>query len=467
MSNEKDGLRIQSAESESFMGTENTVIDIGGRSLVVTGKNETGKSRLFQLLLSGIDSKNQASEVITKGETSAWTKVVIAGEIGGEPEEYKIEMFFTAKNKKGRIVVKDKNDEDVKSPKEILKGLIGNISFDMFKFINDKKDNQIKILKELSGVRVEIDKNEMARKEVFDKRTALNNVIERDETLMNNHGFAPEEIDLFSESIEIEPIQLEMDNISPKITSWNKVKTGTDEFKVKYKKTIPGEISKVKLSITTVESQIKDKEAQIEKLKQEIEGCKTTITTHNETIGKFETEAADSREKRMKGLLWLRKNPEPNVKNISARLTAANLHNQKHEKVKELAEKQKNLIKDKQTAMKYTAEIEAFEKAKDKLIAGSKLPIKGLTFTDEEIFYNGLPLEDRQVNTATLYDIGFEISKALNPMLKVIFIRAASLFDSAHLKAVVAKARKQGYQVIAERVTDDEKREITFIEMEE
>lgn len=450
MNNEKEGLRFQVVESENFMGIENTLIEIGGRSFIVSGRNEVGKSRTFNLLLSGIDSKNMPPEIITTGEDKAYTKTVLAGEINGVYQEYTIEMFYTPKNRSGRIKLTDKDGNDVKSPKEILKGLIGNLSFDMFKFLDDSKANKIKILKEVSGVRVDIDKLDLKRKGLFDERTKLNAVIERDEVLMKNHGYTPEEIDKYTEPVDIKPIEDELTGISKKIENWNYVKNGANEAKKEYKVTIPAETAKRSKTINENLAKIKALEEENDRLTKEIE--------------EFHPKYTAAREKRYNGLTWLRKNKQPNATEISTRLSDANLHNKHHEYVKQYGEKQRQLIKDKQKAIELTASIEKCDTDKDKLISSSKLPVKGLSFTDEEITYKGLPLEDKQINTATLYNIGFEISKALNPTLKVIFIRAASLFDSAHLKNVITKARKEGYQVIAEKVTDDDKLDIKFIE---
>ena len=217
MTKKGEGLKIMSAEGENFMGLKNTTIHIGGQSMTVSGRNEVGKSRFFQLLLSGIDPKSVATEVISKGESKASAKVVIAGRLGDEDLEYTIDMFYSAKNTSGRIVLTDKKGDKVNSPKEVLKNLIGNISFDIFKFLNAPKKDKIKILKELSGVSKEIDILDIERKKIYDDRTYLGKKIDEKESIMSTHGLSPDEIDMYSDPIKIEPIQEELDGISKKI----------------------------------------------------------------------------------------------------------------------------------------------------------------------------------------------------------------------------------------------------------
>jgi hypothetical protein len=445
MSKESDGLKFDSVESDGFMGTSATKVDIGGRSLIISGRNEVGKSRFINLLLSGLDSKNQPTEIISKGAEKGYSKVVIAGELNGRQEEYSVEMFFTPKNQSGRIVLTDKDGNKVNSPKEVLKGIVGNISFDINKFLSDTKANKIKILKELSGVRVDIDKIEMSRKKIFDDRTFLNRKVEEDEAVMNNHGLTPDEIDTFSEPIDIAPVQAELDTISAKITQWNDIKIKTENFRV---------------SVVEYTKKKSDNLENIEYLLKQIQDLK-------DANDKLDTSISEATEKHMAGLTWLNKTPEPNAQEISARLSNASLHNQNHEKVKALSERQKALLKDKQAIQKYTSDIEKLDADKDKLIANSKLPVKGLSFSDSDIFYKGLPLEHKQINSATILDIGVEISMALNPNLKAIFIHEGSLFDKKSLAALIKKVEARGYQVICECVSDSDELDITFIESQE
>lgn len=445
MKKQTEGLKFTYAECESFMGLPRTVINIEGKSLMISGANEVGKSRFIQMLLSGIDSKSQATEITTKGETKASTKVTIAGILGKEDVEYTIEMYYSPKNKTGRIVLTDKKGESVKTPKEILKNIVGNISFDIFKFLNESKKEKIKVLKQISGVGKEIDILDIERKKVYDNRTYLNRTVDDKEAVMNNHGLSPEEIEKYSNPVKIEPIQEELNQVSTKITNYNKVKTGTQDFKNAAEKAEQDWKSK-SLEIVVLQKKIED-------LQNDMVLCKQKQDL--------------SLENAKKGEEWLSKNEEPKATEISKRLSEAMLHNENCIKVTALAEKQKELMDDKAKLLKMNMDIESIDEKKNTLISTSKLPVEGLTFSEEDIFYKGLPLEANQINTATLYDISFEIAKVLNPNLRVIFIHAASLFDKDHLMKTIKKAEEEGYQVIAERVTEEKELSISFIESEE
>lgn len=453
----KEGMKIVSLEAENFKNIEKKIVEINGRSLLITGKNSAGKSSLIQALLSGIDSKIQPTDSIRKGQTKGSTKVVIAGVMNGVEEKYCLEMFYTPANQAGRIVLTNSQGEKVKSPKEVLKSIIGNISFDIFTFLKSKKADQIKILKELSGVAPEINKLDFERKAIFDDRTFLKRTVEETEAIMNNHGLSPDEIDTYSETKDLAPLQEVMANISKKITTWNEVSSKVKNFKTDAEVTIPDAIKKRN-------EEILFSEKEIEKLKEKIAEYEQTISIKKDRIKELEIAIESSNENVKKGEAWLEKNPEPKAEEASKAISDAVLHNEKCSKVTELAKKQKALIADKQKLEKLNQDIEVIDNKKDHLIKNSKLPIKGLTFNDDNIFLDGLPLEEGQINTAELINIGVEIAMALNPNLRVIFIHEGSLFDKEGLAALIKKVEDKGYQLIVELVSESDELEIKFTE---
>lgn len=443
MKNSKEGLRFTHLEVENFKSIDKKVINIAGRSFLITGKNERGKSTLIQALLSGIDDKkNQPSVAIKTGETKASTKVKIEGTLNGEKREYTLEVYYTPKNQKGRLVLLDEKGEEVKSPASKLDSIIGDISFDIFKFLKAKKQDQIKVLKDISGVGVEIDKLDMEYKKLYTERTFMNRKVEEADAVMKNHGLTQDEIDLYSEPINIEPLQEELAGISKKITDYNDIKYKTNNFK-KQSDACYADIDENVLAIKELENKI----ANLKQLNDELA-----------------RQAIDHNDKHLKGVAWLEKNPEPSAEDISNRMKDASLHNENHQKVSQLADRHKALLHDKETLQKLNEDMEVILNKKSTIIKKSKLPIKGLTFTDEDILYNGLPLEEGQINTQTLIDIGFEISMALNPNLRVIFLHEGSLFDQESLNALIKKCEDRGYQLICEIVNDNPDLEVVFTE---
>lgn len=441
----KEGLRFESLEVENFKNIKKKVVSIGGRSFIITGKNAAGKSSLIQALLSPMDSKvKQPKKAIMDGEEKASTKVVIKGEIGGEEHEYTLEMFYTPGNQTGRLVIRNAAGEALKSPAKTLDAIVGNIAFDMFKFLNGTGPVKVKVIKELAGIVSQIDALDAQRKEKMADKLFKTRSCEEKEAVMKNHGLSQDDIEKYSEQIPVEPINEELTNISKKIENYAKVKNGVADYKKKNAEML--EYNKqAELAIVDLENKIKE-------------------IRDNIAINNSETEKNDDLIK--KGNEWLEKNKEPKADEISKRLSDANVHNENYNKVIELGKKQVEIVTLKKEIEKLQAEVVKIDDDKLRLIKKSKLPIKGMTFDDEQVYLNGLPMEEGQINTAELYKAGFEISKALNPNLRVIIIPEGSLFDTKSLMAVIKQADEEGYQVIAEVVSDDADVSINFVEAE-
>jgi predicted ATP-dependent endonuclease of OLD family len=441
----KEGLRFESLEVENFKNIEKKIVSIGGRSFIVTGQNAAGKSSLIQALLSPMDSKvKQPKKAIMDGKDKASTKVVIKGEIGGEEHEYTLEMFYTPGNQTGRLVIRNSAGEALKSPAKTLDAIVGNIAFDMFKFLNGTGPAKVKVIKELAGIVSQIDALDAQRKEKMADKLFKTRSCEEKEAIMKNHGLSQDDIEKYSESIHVEPINEELANISKKIESYARIKNGVQKFKD----------DNLALNADNVkyEKEITELEAKIAELKETVKANKETIE--------------QNKSSQSKGEEWLEKNKEPNAGEISKRLSDANLHNENYNKVVELGKKQVEIVTLKKEIEKLQAEVVKIDDDKLRLIKKSKLPIKGMTFDDEQVYLNGLPMEEGQINTAELYKAGFEISKALNPNLRVIIIPEGSLFDRKSLMAVIKQADEEGYQVIAEVVSDDADVSINFVEAE-
>ena len=285
-----------------------------------------------------------------------------------------------------------------------------------------------------------------------DDRTFLNRTIDQMEATMDNHGLSSEEIETYSEPIDTSEIQAELDGISIKISKYNDIKFKTDGYKHE----------SVSLSERIVENGI-----QLKELEAKIKELETKIISINQYNERLEEGFRFHEDKYNKGLAWLEKNTEPSASEVSKRLNEASIHNENHNKVKALVEKQKELHANKNKLSKLNDDIESIDSKKSKLIKNSKLPVKGLSFSEDEIFLNGLPMEEHQINTAKLIDIGTDISMALNPNLRVIFLHEGSLFDKESLEALIKKVEERGYQLICECVTNEKDLSITFTESDE
>jgi len=101
---------------------------------------------------------------------------------------------------------------------------------------------------------------------------------------------------------------------------------------------------------------------------------------------------------------------------------------------------------------KHTMLIESVDKQKASLIADANLPVEGLTFDEDGVQFNGVPFV--QASAAERLKVSVGMAMALNPELRVICIRDASLLDADSKNALVAMAVEHDYQIWYEVVGD-------------
>lgn len=446
-----EGLTFTHIDITNFKNISKTVVDIGGQSILVLGKNGSGKSSLIQALMSPLDTKVRPSKPIKEGEERSSISVTLAGNMGGEPKEYILDLYFTPGDQKGRLVITNKDGETVKSPATFIKSLIGNVSFDVTKWLGESKEKKLATLKMLTGCSAQIDGINVEIKELKDKKKLKNQRVEDLQAVLKNHGYTPEEVDKYINPVPLAPIQEEMSSVSKTQQGYDSVVAKVKEFKDAIVKCGEDKV-KAEKEAERIKLEIKRLEGLIEAQAQIVLGLEETVKKNEANI--------------VTGEKWLAARTRPNIEEVSERLNAAIVHNEHNAKINVHSSQQKEMLTAKGELDKIAEDVEKKEKERNKIISGSQLPIKGLSFDDAEIFLDGLPLEEGQINTARLFDVGVDIAMAMNPGLRTIFLHDASLFDREALKVIVDKIENKGYQVVAEIVGESEEIEVKFTETE-
>jgi hypothetical protein len=98
-----------------------------------------------------------------------------------------------------------------------------------------------------------------------------------------------------------------------------------------------------------------------------------------------------------------------------------------------------------------TGTMAEIDESKAKALATAKFPLPGLSFSASGgVCYNGIPFS--QISTAEQMRISAAIGLALNPGLRVMFIRNGSLIDSAGMETLKSLAESHNAQLWVERV---------------
>lgn len=147
--------------------------------------------------------------------------------------------------------------------------------------------------------------------------------------------------------------------------------------------------------------------------------------------------------------------PQPiNVAPLREQIAAADDVQRVHRLFEDYERGQALLDKHTAESLRLTKAMEAREAAKRKAIAKAAFPVEGLSFGDDHIRLGTAPFE--QASRAEQTRVAVAIAGALNPELKIAFVRDGSLLDEDARAALAAYADKNGLQVWVETVQKGE-----------
>ena len=82
----------------------------------------------------------------------------------------------------------------------------------------------------------------------------------------------------------------------------------------------------------------------------------------------------------------------------------------------------------------------------------SKLPIEGLTFTEDGLELNGIPFVPGKVSDSQIMEVAAKLIIASNPTVKVFRIARGESLGGKRLQTIIDIARKNGFQGFVEEV---------------
>lgn len=455
-------VKLKEFEAENFKGIDHKLINIEGRSFIIVSKNGTNKSSLMDGMMSAIDSSYVPSVPIKQGHESGSVKVVLEEDtMGGQKREYTVKMNFTQSNQTGKLTVLDENGAKIdKSPREFLNSLLGKIPKPIHDFLRgnrqEDKNRRYKTLRTLTGKEKELDKLEVEKKEAVEEREKLHNEVKALEGGLYNHGITEEEFAKYSKPANLKAAEDALAAVQPTITKINGVREKYNGYVL--------ELSKIENSNNDLVNKNQSNLEEIKRLEDKIQSLKAENAARDIKITENTQKQTELKDKIKSGDEWFAKNTMPNVTELTANLTEATKHDTTYKRIKEFEQKQQELFKKKQDYDAIDAKVKDFDRKKAEIISKSNLGVPGLTFDENGIYLNGLPLEEGQINTAKILEVGEDLFFASNTNLKVMFVPNGSMYDKENLHRLFKKAHAKGVMVIAEVVGDNDAPEIIWYE---
>lgn len=411
-------MKIVKLTAENFKRLVAVEITPEGNTILITGKNEAGKSSVLDAIMSALCGKRyDPPKPIREGQERA--EVVV------ETENWIIKRTWTAKGG-GSLTVKNAEGLTASSPQALLDKIVGEIAFDPMNFITCDPKKQRTTLMELVGLDFNDIDEQIAT--VKQKRSIIKSEKESAQHDLERLG---------SINKELPTDEINISDLTEKLQKAMEIKIAKEKLESLL---MDNESNTIRLTDTF--------EQYKEHVKQLEDQLKIVKANSNKTTNLLKESMSEHAAIRGE----IEESPEADTESIQDDINGIqekNVEIRRNVQRKELSAKVDFKREEFAAAGLKMKDIEA---ERSKRLAQVKMPIDKLSVSEDGVLYDRIPLT--QVNDAKKLEIGVAISMALNPKLKVIRMKGNDL-DSNSLKVVSKMVKDKDYQAWIEKVTDD------------
>ena len=400
-------------------------IDItpSGSVIIIGGENKAGKSSTLDSIESGLRGKRSfPADPIRHGADKATIRITLSPSSQDPQARVLIATrIITEKNQYFEVKYED-GSRPAGTPQSIMDKLLGAVSFDFMDFLRLKPDKQHAMLQEIVGL--DFTKVDAERSTIYDARRDLNRDIER---IKGSIALIEVPEDTPDEPIDVDHLMHQAELARQQ---------NTDNEQKRARLQIVGEKwQDRKQSISARQTQIRELELEIQALTHD----QKEITIEGDALGKEVDELEDI-----------------DLEPIDSQIRNSNEINiaVRNKQEKELyKEELKELNKE---SKKLTDQINAIDQEKQTALNEAEFPVPGLSFDENGVTYNGIPFDQASSMEQTKVSLGMGI--ALNPELRVLLVREASVITPKSLEAIAEFAKEKDVQLWLEdcRATEEQ-----------
>ena len=454
-------MYIKKLELLNFQVIEKFEAEFTGNVYFVTGDNELGKSTLLKAI--GALLTGERDDVLRNGASKGFAKMVV----GDDGEEFDVSLSFTENNPRGTLTIKQKSTGMATNNVSMLQRIFGYQDFDAVEFSRwsetaDGRRKQIAVVKSLlaPAVRERIEAIDVEVNGLKTERTGVNRDVKTFDTLIAQitGRMEPGDIEKYATPIDVTGL-MEQQSTNAKLIEKAKTVRAMLAQRTEQIAAIPGRIEAEKTKADETRKVYADKvaaaKAAYEQAVAEQAGAITKIdSVLKENIAAIEAEKADLETRKANAEQWLAKYEQnnPEKTNVPELLAKAEAHNKKYSLVEQYKEKKQQFDDVKAKAEQMDARIDALAKERAELIATAKLPIDGLTFTDDGLELNGVPFVPGKVSDSQIMEIAAKLVIASNPTVKVFRIARGESLGAKRLETIIDIAKRNGFQGFIEQV---------------
>lgn len=434
---------VKKLELVNFQVIKEFNADFDGNVYFITGDNELGKSTVLKAIGALLTGNRDA--VLKNGESKGFAKMIV----GDDGEEYEVELKFTKANPRGTLSIKSKTTGMKSDNVSMLQKIFGYTDFDAVEFSRwsetaEGRRKQIEVVKSLlpEEVRTRIAEIDTTVAGLKTERTGVNRDLKTYKSISDaaGQGLTTQDLKTYAKQKDITELMKEQAENAQLIEKAKTVRSALEQRK-KQLEEIPERLAEAKATY----------EKAIEEAKKAIE---RTEKLYKEVIAQIESEKADYEARKANAEKWLANYEENNPEKLDTaeQLRKAEEHNKKAAKVADYLSKKKQADDKKAEAEKMDSEIAELSAEREKLISSAKLPISGLSFSDDGLVLNDVPFVAGKVSDSQIMEVAAKLIIASNPTVKVFRIARGESLGQKRLQSILDLAKKEGYQGFIESV---------------
>lgn len=417
--------------------------DFEGNVYFITGDNELGKSTLLKAIGALLTGNRDA--VLRNGEDKGFAKMVV----GNDGEEYEVELRYSKANPRGTLSIKHPATGMKSDNVSMLQKLFGYTDFDAVEFSRwsetaEGRRKQIEVVKALlpDNVRGRIAQIDNEVTTVKERRKEANAEVKTYTTIcvQAEKQLRPGDVVNYAEKKDITAL-LEEQNQNAKL--------------IEKAKSVREKLAQRVSQLADIPQRLADAEAEYN---EAVEAAKRAIEmaekVYKAAIADINAEKVDLETRKANAENWLAEYAEhsPENQDTAEQLRKAEEHNRINALVVDYKAKKKQLDDAEAVANRYDEQLRELAAEREALITNSKLPISGLSFTDDGLELNGIPFVPGRVSDSQIMEVAAKLIIASNPTVKVFRIARGESLGEKRLQAIIDVARANGFQGFIEEV---------------
>lgn len=457
----KSDMYIKKLQLLNFQVIKEFNAEFDGNVYFVTGDNELGKSTLLKAI--GALLTGNRDEVLRNGETKGFAKMVV----GDDGNEYEVSLSFTEANPRGTLTIKNTSTGMQSNNVSMLQKLFGYQDFDAVEFSRwsetaEGRRKQIAVVKSLlpEAIRTRIDSIDAEVKALKDERTGVNRDVKTYTAVCENAEklIDPGDFENYAEPVDVAALVKAQSEIAALDVKAQQIQVAKEQ-REKQLAEIPERLRKIGDILAAKKDELK---ASVAAAKAAYEKAVADASValgewekaHETEIVAIEAERKDYEARKANAEKWLADYEKAKAErtDVATALANAEEHNRKNRMVADYLAKKADRDNAVERAGQMDERIATLTAERAELIANAKLPIKGLSFSDDGLELNGVPFVPGKVSDSQTMEVAAKLVIVSNPKVKVFRIARGESLGQKRLENIIAIAKKYGYQGFIEQV---------------